>query len=166
MWRGPPEGPNNMKEEFDGIFRFTNNSDEEFKVLWNNVEYTFAPKSRSPIIIPNETAENIQAIRKKWAYKWAMREYMKSEEYNRLNNLPNTRGGIDEKSLEPYIQMCLDPLPIVKADVETKPRKVVQGKATKAVSDSESLNEAFKEETREGAVQTLGKQSTKFQVEE
>ena len=154
-----------MENQFDGVFRFTNNSDEEFKILWNNKEYTFPPMSRSPIIIPDETAENIQSIRKKWAYKWAVREYMKSEEYLKLNALPNTRGGIDEKKLEPYIQMCLEPLPIVMASVEDKPRKEVQTKATKSVSDNDGLNETFKEDVTEEKIQKLGKMPTTFNPE-
>jgi len=54
-----------MMETFDGVFKFTNASKEDFKVLWNNKEYTFPAESTCPMIIPGEMPENVQEIRKK-----------------------------------------------------------------------------------------------------
>ena len=51
----------------DGVFYFSNTSKDEFKALWNNVEYIFAPESCSAIMIPDHTALQIQQIRKQWA---------------------------------------------------------------------------------------------------
>lgn len=148
-----------MENDFDGVFRFTNNSDEDFTVLWNNREYTFPAKTRSPLIIPNETMENIQSIRKKFAYKWAEKEWFKSDRYKELSAMEHYRGGRDDKELEPLIQMCLDPLPISQAKVEEKPRKTVNAKASKPVGKSANLNEEFKD----APVESLGVQSNVFE---
>lgn len=156
-----------ISEEFDGVFRFSNNSDEDFLALWNNKEYTFPKNTRSPMIIPNESLENIQEIRKKWAYKWAQREWFKSPQYNRMkemgNGLPPT---MQEKDLESLIQMCLEPLPLSKATVKEGKSQDVKTRATKAISDgsnpqfpvADDLNETFKDEP----VSSIGAQSTKF----
>jgi hypothetical protein len=90
---------------------------------------------------------------------------MKTPEFARLNSLAQTRGGIDETHLQPFIDMCLEPLPIAKATVQDKPRKDVVTKATKAVAEDEGLNEAFKDEVTEDKVQKMGKMPTTFKAE-
>ena len=66
-----------IDKDFDGVFRFTNWTEEDFKHLWNNIEYTFKAGTTSPMIIANETLENIQEIRKRFAYDLAVREFYK-----------------------------------------------------------------------------------------
>lgn len=145
--------------EFDGVFRFSNNSDEDFVVLWNNREYTFPAKTCSPMLIAGESPENVQEIRKKFAYKWAEKEWYKGKEYQRMSKmgggLPPTR---DDKTLEPLIEMCLTPLPIAPAKVKEakKEKRVYRG--SKAVSDKENLNLAFAEETKDENLVKVGKQ--------
>lgn len=161
-----PEKPNNMNDEqieigedFDGVFRFSNNSDEEFKALWNNKEYVFAPHSRSPMIIPHESLENIQEIRKRWAFKWAEEQWYKGEQYKKMSKmgggLPPTR---DDKVLEPLIQMCLDPLPIAKADVKDVKRVEPKFKGSRAVKGNTDLSLEFKDDN----IVELGVQSNTF----
>lgn len=151
-----------LDSDFDGVFRFSNNSDEDFKVLWNNIEYTFPAKTRSPMIIRGESPENTQEIRKRFAFKWAEKEWYKGDEYKRMkemgNGLPPTR---NDKVLEPLIQMCLDPLPTAKAQVVEKVRVEPTLKATKAVSGDDNLNQAFAKETEEGNLVKLGRQADK-----
>jgi len=138
-----------IQKDFDGVFRFTNPTTEDFTALWNNKEYTFPANRTVPLIIPNETLENIQEIRKKFAYKLAVREFYKSKEYNRLskmgNGLPPT---FDEKILEPMIDKCLLALPESRATVKSgKPlldEKRLRG--SKAVSGKDDLNSTFKDE--------------------
>lgn len=132
---------------FGGVFKFTNPTNEDFSVLWNNKEYTFLANTTSPIIIPNETLENIQEIRKKFAFKLAVREFYKGKDYARLskmgNGMPPT---FDEKILEPMIEKCLTPLP------ESMP-KIKQGKTmsekdfkgSKPISENSNLSEEFKD---------------------
>ena len=138
----------NSQKDFDGVFRFTNPTDEDFIALWNNKEYTFPANKTVPLIIPNETLENIQEIRKKFAYKLAVREFYSSKEYNKMskmgNGLPPT---FDEKILEPMIEKCLLSLPESRATVkQAKPvfdeRKL---KGSKAVSGKDDLNTTFKD---------------------
>lgn len=109
-----------METEFDGVFKFTNASKEDFKVMWNSKEYTFPAESTCPLIIPNESQENIQNIRKKFALKYAQREFDKSTEGKKIAKegakhfSPAT---YNETILEPFVQQCLAPLPITTAKV-------------------------------------------------
>jgi hypothetical protein len=148
---------NELDMDFDGVFRFSNNSDEDFVKMWNSVEYTFPAHTRTPMIIRGCTPEEIQEIRKRWAYAWAEREWFKSEDHKRLNAQPNSRGGRDDTVLDALIQSCLDPLPTGKATVKEVPIKGIKTKATKAVGGDDNLNEVFKEETKEGNIQRMGK---------
>ena len=40
-----------LPEDFDGVFRFTNFTDEDFTTLWNGQEYNFPKQSRTTMII-------------------------------------------------------------------------------------------------------------------
>ena len=50
--------------DFDGVFRFTNPTDEDFDYKWNNVIYTYPAMQTVPMVIKNETPEHVQQIRK------------------------------------------------------------------------------------------------------
>ena len=97
----------------DGVFYFSNTSKEEFRTLWNSIEYTFPPESCCPILIPECTAIQIQEIRKRWAYRWAEQQWFQGKEYKHMMKIgkdkPSAR---DDGTLEPLIQMCLRPLPL------------------------------------------------------
>jgi len=118
----------------DGVFKFTNASKEDFKVLWNNKEYIFPAESTCPLIIPNTTPEEIQSIRKKFALKFAQREFAKSKEWKAIEKEGNkhlTPATYNEAILEPYIQQCLSPLPLgsakVNAGVSNEPKFIDGG---------------------------------------
>ena len=68
----------------NGVFFFTNATDDDFIALWNNKEYKFPAKTTCPMLIQGEPPENVQEIRKKWAYKLAQREFFNGSEYMRL----------------------------------------------------------------------------------
>ncbi len=141
--------------EFMGVFHFTNWTDEDFVHLWNNEEYTFPKMSSVPMIMAKESAENIQEIRKRFAYDLAVREFYKGKEYKRMskmgNGLPPT---FDEKILEPMIEKCLIPLPKAQARVKKiQTNEEAKFKGSKAVGKNDSLNETFKDQQ----VETLGK---------
>lgn len=146
-----------MSLDFDGVFRFTNDSDEDFVTLWNNQEYIFPAHKTVKLIIANETLENVQEIRKRFAYRWAVREFYKSKEYFKMskmgNGLPPT---FDERILEPMIERCLTPLP----EAPIKIRKRVKDSdenyvGSKAISDKENPNFVFREESENA--KALGK---------
>jgi hypothetical protein len=148
-----------MDENFEGVFRFTNATDEDFKVLWNNIEYTYPAHSTVPMIIPNESQENIQEIRKKFAYKLAIREFYKGKEYQKMSKMG---GGIpptfDEKLLQPWIDQCLLPLPKAVAQVKVLPKDSDKRyKGSKAIKEKSNLNYEFKDED----VVPIGMQSDK-----
>lgn len=140
----------NYNDDFSGVFYFTNPTDVERKYLWNNKEYTFPPRSTVPLIIPTESLENIQEIRKRFAYRMAEERFYESEEYKKMKEMG---GGLpptfDPKILEPMIQECLTSLPITRAKIQTGKEidKESNYKATKAVGKNEDLNLVFKEES-------------------
>lgn len=156
-------------DDFGGVYYFTNPTKVPRTYLWNNKEYTYEPESRSPMIIQNETLENIQEIRKRFAYRMAKERVYEGEkvkdekgnviyDYEKMkemgNGLPPT---FDDKILEPFIQECLKPLEMKKASI-TKAKNIDDDhhyKATKAMSDGENPSELFKEEMQN--IPTLGK---------
>lgn len=145
-------------EDFDGVFRFSNWTEEDFTVLWNNKEYTFKANTRTPMIILGESPENVQEIRKRFAFKLAEREWFKSADYQRMAAMENYRGGRDDKVLEPLIQKALEPLPTARPIIREGKPEIIKTKATKAVGENDNLNEVFKDETKEENLKKVGPQ--------
>lgn len=118
-----------LPENFDGTFRFTNWTDEDFIGKWGNREYRFPARSTSPMVFTNQTPLEIQSIRKKFAKDLAEREFYKSKEYTKLSAIERNPDGTPRLNsfqganayvlddLVPYIQKCLIPLPLAKANV-------------------------------------------------
>lgn len=139
---------------------FTNPTDKDRKYLWNNKEYTFPAESTVPLIIPTETLENIQEIRKRFAYRMAEERFYESEQYMKMKDMG---GGIpptfDTKILEPMIQECLKPLPIKRAAIKESKKSLGNEdgdyKITKAMGDTDDPAYLFKEENQN--VQKFGK---------
>ena len=148
--------------DFDGVFRFTNNDDEDFVTLWNNKEYIYPAGKTVPMIIANESLENIQQIRKYFAQRLAEKRYYKTKNFKEIRNgikdkdmgrnvLPSS---YDEKALQPFIDDCLKPLPEGKAKVVNLPAEELITKASKPIGKGSvdgnvfpatDLNETFKE---------------------
>jgi len=134
-----------LPDEFDGVFRFTNFTDEDFTTLWNGKEYTFPKQSTSPMIISGESLENIQNIRKLFAKRLAKREFYNGSRYEELNGLTQKSGGIpplfnEDKEFEGFIQKCLEPLPVARVTVKEKKKEQISvSEYTKVVGDKESL---------------------------
>lgn len=143
-----------INEEFDGVFRFTNWTDKERKYLWNNKEYTFPAKSTVPLIILNEPLENIQEIRKRFAYRLAEEVFYEGKEYQKMskmgNGLPPT---FDPKILEQDIEKCLQPLTVGRAQVkEIKKDSDRNYKSTKALTERDDPNYLFREESQNAPI--------------
>lgn len=142
-------------EEFSGVFMFTNPTKEERKYLWNNKEYVFPPETTVPLIIPTETLESIQEIRKRFAYRMAEERFYEGTEYKRLNSMGNgLPPTFDPKILEPMIQECLTPLTVARAQIK-KGKEIDSDrnyKATKAMGEKEDPNFIFKEESANAPV--------------
>lgn len=142
-----------LPENFNGVFPFTNFTQDEFKARWGGIEYTFPPLSTTPMIIPTATPMEIQSIRKKFAKELAEREFYKSENLKKLEqmnpmhtiNTLNAAVTYNPQDLEPYVQRCLEPLPearatvkVVKSEDENKLRKDAKGRnISKVVSQAE-----------------------------
>lgn len=115
-----------LPEDFDGVFKFTNWSDEEFKAKWNKVEYTFPANKTSPMIM-NFTPVEIQNIRKKFARELATREFYKTGKFKKMNeHVPGgTPSLYTDADLTEFVQKCLIPLPIVTAKTKiVKPKPI------------------------------------------
>ena len=140
---------NVLPADFDGVFRFTNFSDQDFNARWNSVEYTYPALSTVPMIIPGCTPEEVQHIRKKFAKELAVREFQKTPKFAGLNNVPmgGTPALYTDSDLTPFVQKCLEPLPLAQAAIKKIPkdnennyRKDEKGRnITKVVEKNESL---------------------------
>lgn len=142
---------NNTTQDFDGVFRFTNASTEDFKFLWNNVEYIFPAGKCSPMHIKGATDEEKQEIRKKAAKKYAEREFFKSDSYNNLVEIGNKSAmgmppTYTDDKLTYWIQQCLEPLPIGRAEVVEKEEVKTKMKAFRPVGEKASLAAEFSDE--------------------
>lgn len=140
---------NVLPENFDGVFRFTNYTDEDFTAKWNSVEYTFPAQSTSPLIIPGETPEGVQSIRKKFARELAEQVFYKSEKGIKMNSKEaGPRPALfTDSDLAPYIQRSLEPLEpaaastkVVKENVDAVFKTDQKGKPrTRVLEDGDSL---------------------------
>src|SRR5258707_12287062 len=149
------------QEEFSGVFMFTNPTKQERKYLWNNKEYVFPPESTVPLIIPTETLENIQEIRKRFAFRMAEERLYEGEilpgGYN-YSKAKEMGGGLpptfDPKILEPFIGECLKPLAIKRAEIKQGKKLDEESnyKATKAFAESQSPQDVFKEDENRYAI--------------
>lgn len=134
--------------DFDGVFRFTNWTDADFSGFWNNKEYLFRAGTCSPMILSDETLENIQEIRKRWAHQLATREWYKGKDFAKLNKAGGMHPATyDEKLLEPMIEKCLNPLPMAKLTVKTRKGDSEKNYKSKAISDSDNPNFMFSSES-------------------
>lgn len=119
--------------DFDGVFRFTNWTEEEFVGTWGKKGYAFPALTTSPMVMPDHSPLEIQNIRKKFAKDLAEREFFKSEQYKRilkqeknddgsprLNSIQQA-GTYNLDQLSPFIQRCLEPLEVAKAIVQETP---------------------------------------------
>lgn len=141
---------NVLPVDFDGVFRFTNFTDEDFVTRWDGVEYTFPAMKTTPIIIPNLTPVEIQSVRKKFAKDLAVKVFYSTPKFKGMNKVgPGEIPPIyTDADLKEYIQKCLEPLPVgqAKAKIIEKPnedmflRKDNKGKkVTRVLEQGESL---------------------------
>lgn len=116
---------NVLPVDFDGVFRFTNYRDSEFKAKWDSVEYTFPAMKTSPMIIPGCTPEQVQSIRKKFAKEFAIEEWYKTPKFIGMNNISpgGTPALYTDSDLAPFIQKCLEPLPMAQAATRVIPKQ-------------------------------------------
>lgn len=142
-----------LPESFDGTFRFTNWSDEDFVGRWGGKDYIFPAESTSPMIIPEQTPIEVQHIRKKFAKDLAEREFYKSKKYKTLSAQEGTPGnrtmsGIHQAGtysmteLTPFIQKCLEPLEITSAIVKETPKAKLEDSLSRN-ADGELNTEAI-----------------------
>ena len=132
-----------LPEDFDGTFRFTNWTDEDFIGKWGSKEYRFPARTTSPIIMTDHTPLEIQQIRKKFAKDLAQKIFGNTAEYAklmaqernpdgspRLNSIQQA-GTYSDDSLAPYIKRCLEPLPVAKMTVTDAPKEHLEDKLSK-----------------------------------
>lgn len=150
-----------LPADFDGVFRFTNWSDEDFVGVWGGKSYTFAALTTSPMIITEHSPIEIQHIRKKFAKDLAEREFFKSRNYEALRSTEGAKndGMLNPRlnsihqataytltELTPFIQRCLEPLPVSRAIVQAVETPKVEEKLTRN-EDGELNTEAIDKKT-------------------
>jgi hypothetical protein len=141
---------NVLPSDFNGVFNFTNFTEKDFKAKWGNIEYTFPALKMSPMIIPGATPEEVQHIRKKFARELAIQEWYKTPKFVGMNaHVPGgIPAGYTEEDIKPFVQRCLEPLPLARAVLRSVP-SVNEGNilskdnkgntVTKILEDGESL---------------------------
>lgn len=130
-------------ENFSGVFEFTNASEEDFITLWNNKEYVFPANTTCPLIIPNESLENIQEIRKRFALKYAQREFAKSKDGVKIEKEASkyfSPATYNEAIYQPYINQCLTPLPKSSAKIKDIPKAEIVLNGTAVITDKGGVN--------------------------
>lgn len=133
--------------DFDGVYRFTNATNEDFIGLWNNKEYPFKAGTTTVMVLADETPLNVQEIRKRWAYQLATREFYKGKVYKEMVKIGKfTPSTFNENLLEPWIEECLKPLPIAKSMVKTRKTDSERNYKSKAVDKKGDLNYEFKDQ--------------------
>ncbi len=123
-----------LPADFDGIFRFTNWTADDFTARWNGIDYTFPAEKTSPMIIPSATPEEVQHIRMKFAKQLGEREYFNSDKYKALNgqtdpsktNSFHQAGVYTEGDIAQYTQRCLEPMPAAPAKATKSVEKPLQ----------------------------------------
>jgi hypothetical protein len=150
-----------LPEDFDGTFRFSNPSEEDFVGKWGGKEYRFPAGKTVQMVMPEYSPLEIQHIRKKFAKNLAEREFYKTQKYGTMAGQEGTTGNrvfnsihqaatytIDD--LTPYIQSCLKPLedgqltakPVESVKIEDKLSRNDEGELnTEAISGKTSLRE-------------------------
>lgn len=150
---------NTLPADFNGVFRFTNPSTEEFIGKWGGKSYAYPPMSTTPMVIVDATPLEIQSIRKKFAKELAEREFFKSgksaamtEKRETLNSI-HQANSYTESDLAETIQKCLTPMPeatpviadSAKIDTEGSLSRTPKGKLrTRVLDQEESLIEEAK----------------------
>lgn len=131
-----------LPEDFDGVFRFTNWSEEDFVGVWGGKEYHFPAMSTSPMVIPEHSPLEVQNIRKKFAQDLAEREFFKTKRYEKIRQREGNRdelgmiqprgygmshaGTYSLDDLAPFIQKSLEPLPVARAVRTTAPKVKIE----------------------------------------
>lgn len=132
-----------LPEDFDGNFYFTNWSDEEFTGMWDGKSYTYAPNKTSKMIIVDASPLEVQSIRKKFAKEFAEREYFRSPESAKKTAQEKNPDGTPRfnsfqqagvytlTDLGPFIQRCLEPLPLAAQIVSEVPKDDIEEKLSR-----------------------------------
>lgn len=132
-----------LPEDFDGTFRFTNFSDEDFVGVWGGKQYHFPANRTSPMVMSDLSPVEVQNVRKKFAKNLAEREFFKSQQYKNLMGQERTPEGTPKLSgihsagtyslseLTSLIQQCLTPLPVQKATVTDAPKIETESQLTR-----------------------------------
>lgn len=114
-----------LPADFDGVFRFTNYTSDDFTARWNSLEYRFPANKTVPMIIPGATPEEVQHIRKKFAKELAVREFYHTDKFKTQDKIRGEQGVpalYTDSDIAPFVQRCLEPLPLAQATVTALPK--------------------------------------------
>lgn len=154
-----------LPADFDGDFYFTNprgtviagNQTEEkvFIAKWGGKEYHFSPMTRAKMIIRGATPEEVNQIRKKFAKDLATEMFFETQRAKQMEGIERQANGepvmrsihqanvYSDSDLKPYIQACLDPLPVGRVEVVDAVKERVEDKLTRD-EDGEIVSRAVR----------------------
>lgn len=122
-----------LPENWDGQFKFSNWTDEDFVGKWGGKEYHYPAGTMSVMVIADASPLEVQYIRKKMAYDLAVREYFKTKKYQNLLKQERTAEGMpiqnsihqagtyNDEDIKPLMLRCLEPLELVPVIVTQAP---------------------------------------------
>lgn len=124
-----------LPSNWDGTFKFTNDSDEEFIFTWAKKAYLFPARMTVDMMRMNFNATPLEVmqIRKFAATRFAEREFFKSDSAKKMESIEKDEHGNSKlmnfqaarsyslSDLTPFIQSCLTPLPETTALVADAP---------------------------------------------
>ncbi len=136
-----------LPEDFDGVFRFTNWTSADFIGRWAGKEYHFPAMTTSPMVIPEHSPLEVQNIRKKFAKDLAEQEFFRTKKYEKIRQREGNRdelgmiqprgqgmshaGTYSMDDLAPFIQKCLEPLPVSRAVRTDAPKAKLEEKLSR-----------------------------------
>lgn len=128
-----------VSREFNGQFVFSNPDTEDFTGMWNGTAYSFRAMSTSPFYIIDANPIETQEIRKQFARKLGERMFGKTKTYEKLEKdsegKPVPRFYDYAKEIQPFVDMCLKPLPkadaVVKRSTPKRPELKIDPKTKK-----------------------------------
>lgn len=148
-----------LEDEDDTIFYASNPTDEDWTTQWNKVKYTFPAQRRTRMAIHGATPEEVQAIRKMFAVRFATEQYYKTKEFAKRNEgiVGQRPVPYSTKVLQPWVNAFLTNLPkanLKKEKVESYEDEKFTGD-TKPLDDTNAPYDVFKN----APVKTYGQMS-------
>jgi len=114
----------------DSGLPFTNYTTSDFVAKWDGKEYTFPALSTVKMLgmIGDATIDQLKNIRAKFAMDLAVAVFYQSEKFKAMDlSVEDSQAGktpalYTDKDIAPFVQRCLEPLPVKTAKITAVPK--------------------------------------------